>query len=105
MIKYGLSLCASLAIISSYLLFSWQIFTRRRYPKGPWSLPIVGNLFTIYKLNVAPEKTCQELSSRYDDLCMLWYGSSPAVLINTPLAAHELLHKVGATPTNIAPPT
>lgn len=98
MIAYGLSLCATLVIIGCFLLYSWQTVPQRRYPKGPLSLPFVGNLWTIHKLNVAPEKTCRDLSSRYGDLCMLWYGSSPAVLINDPLAAHELLHKVSATP-------
>jgi cytochrome P450 len=28
---------------------------------------------------------------------MLWYGSSPAMLINSPLAAHELLHKMSVS--------
>ena len=75
-------------------LFFRQILPGHSYPRGPLPLPIVGNIWTVHKLNTDPEKTCQRLSDRYNDLCMLWNGSSPAVLVNSPHAAHEILHIV-----------
>ena len=91
---YDLFLYASFVFFCLYILFLWVGVSRQKYPKGPIPLPLVGNLWTIYQLNVTSEKTCLSLANRYNDLCMLWYGSSPAILINSPHAAHEILHTV-----------
>lgn len=92
MAMYGLWLVFVALLIYRYVLpqtISWG-----RYPKGPLFLPVVGNLWVIFKLNIRPEKTCLALAERYGDICMLWYGTAPAVVINSPRAANELLCKV-----------
>ena len=66
----------------------------QEFPEGPISLPILGNIWTVYRFNAAPTAECRRLARRFPDVCMLWYGRSPAVLINSPRAAHEILHKV-----------
>ena len=39
------------------------------------------------------------LARRFGDFCMLWYGSNPVVIINTPKAARDLLTEVLRTQT------
>ncbi|KAK4203561.1 cytochrome P450 [Triangularia verruculosa] len=91
------SLAAGLVLVWYYrytLLCPQKKTTHPQYPNGPIPLPFVGNIWTIHKLNVDAEKTCRSLGSKYKDLCMLWYGSSPALLVNSPQAAHDLLHQM-----------
>jgi hypothetical protein len=72
------------------------LFTKRsQYPAGPRPLGLVGNISTFVKLISEPEKELLRIKERWGSICMIWYGSSPVIIISTPKAAKELLQDVG----------
>ncbi|KIN03249.1 hypothetical protein OIDMADRAFT_120288 [Oidiodendron maius Zn] len=81
----------------SALVVGTSIFTgRSKYPAGPRPLGLVGNVSTFLKLLSEPDKELLRIRQRWGSICMLWYGSSPVIIINTPKAAKELLQDRGA---------
>jgi len=104
MTAYGLSLCATLVITCCYLLCSWEAVRRQRYPTGPLSLPIVGNLWIIHKLNVAPERHFN--TSVLDTVIFVCSGMVPrprcsliALLLSTSCSIKKVLLHTNITPT------
>lgn len=69
-----------------------------KYPNGPRPLGFLGNFFTLSRLLSSPDQELLSLARRFGDLCMLWYGSNPVMIINTPRAARDLLTEVCRTP-------
>lgn len=67
---------------------------RFQLPPGPKPVWWLGNIWTFRKLNTSPSATCIELASKWGEMTTVWVGSCPAILINNPQAAHDLLHKV-----------
>ncbi|KAF2733120.1 cytochrome P450 [Polyplosphaeria fusca] len=65
------------------------------YPAGPTPFPLVGNVFSFIRLMKDTEKTLVKLAAMYGETCMLWLGKSPVLVINSPIAAKELLDKRG----------
>ena len=66
----------------------------QKFPNGPSPLPIIGNFWTIRRLHANPDETLRELGQRYGDICMLWLGAWPIIVICKAKAAHDLLHQV-----------
>jgi hypothetical protein len=64
------------------------------YPAGPTPFPILGNILSFWRLMKETEEALINLSVKYGETCMLWLGRSPVLLINSPIAAKELLDKV-----------
>lgn len=65
-----------------------------KYPNGPRPLGFLGNFFTLSRLLSSPDQELLSLARRFGDVCMLWYGSNPVMIINTPRAARDLLTEV-----------
>ena len=60
-------------------------------------LPYIGNMWTISGLQVNPGRTCQYLHEKFGDFAVISVGSWPAILINSPEVANDLLQKVANT--------
>ena len=89
----GLALCCALGLL--LLLPS----VRRAsgpltYPNGPKPLPLLGNIISLRSLYANLDRGLLDLKNKWGDVCMLWYGSSPVLLINSPKAAREFLNEV-----------
>ena len=67
---------------------------RHRYPQGPRPFPILGNVGILRNLHTDPDRQLLQLRDRWGSMCMLWYGSSPVIIMNSPKAARELLNEV-----------
>ena len=78
------------------LLFIISTFqrSRHRYPQGPRPLPIFGNVGFLKNLHTDPDRQLLQLRDRWGSMCMLWYGSSPVIIVNGPKAAREMLNEV-----------
>uniref|UniRef100_A0A1E1XAD2 Putative cytochrome p450 cyp2 subfamily protein n=1 Tax=Amblyomma aureolatum TaxID=187763 RepID=A0A1E1XAD2_9ACAR len=53
-----------------------------KYPKGPFPLPVVGNLLTLNKVKSLPCKL-DEWSKVYGDVFTLWMSHKPMVVLNS----------------------
>ncbi|KAE8689135.1 DNA mismatch repair protein Msh6-2 [Hibiscus syriacus] len=85
-------LVLSIALLA-YLAFLSIIFIGRRskqpkFPPGPKSWPIIGNLNLIGSL---PHQSFHKLSRRYGPLMRLKFGSYPVVIASSPAMAKEFL--------------
>ena len=90
---------ASLIFIFCRCFVRILFYDQGKYPNGPKPLGFLGNFFTLYKLQSNPDRELLSLARRFGDFCMLWYGSNPVVIINTPKAARDLLTEVLRTQT------
>ncbi|EEC15754.1 cytochrome P450, putative [Ixodes scapularis] len=59
-----------------------------KYPKGPFPLPIVGNLLTLRNINELYEAT-EAWARKYGDPITLWMGEKPMVVLNTQTLVKE----------------
>lgn len=86
------------------LLFSWFFLTGTSgYHDGPMPIPLLGNLATVRQLRKDPETTLLMLRERWGDLCMLWFGSQPVLIVNSARAAKEMLDEVRSRATQEHP--
>lgn len=74
-----------------------QISVSTNGPPGPKPWPVVGNLFFLARLFKSPEERLIDIAKKYGSLCMLWFGSSPVLVINTAEDIKQLLDKVRST--------
>lgn len=84
-------------VISVLLAAAWTAITGRNkfpYPRGPRSYPILGSLWFMSKLSRNADGELLKLAHQYGEVCMLWFGSSPILVINKAKAAHELMEMV-----------
>ncbi|KAF2639905.1 cytochrome P450 [Massarina eburnea CBS 473.64] len=65
------------------------------YPAGPTPIPLIGNVFSFLQMMKNSEKTLIHLAVEYGGICMLWLGRNPVLVINSPIAAKDLLDKRG----------
>lgn len=89
--------CFIFACSGSVLLRSLVVmlpYRRKKYPKGPWPIGFLGDVFTLLRLHSSPDQELLRLARQFGDICMLWYGSNPVIIINTPRAARDLLTEV-----------
>jgi len=64
------------------------------YPNGPRPLALFGNFFYLSRLNRRPDQQLLRIARKYGEICMLWYGMSPVIIVSSPNAAKELMDKV-----------
>lgn len=65
------------------------------YPNGPATIPFVGSIVAFAKLQRRPDQELVRIAKRYGDLCMLWFGSNPVIIVSSPKTAKDLMDKVG----------
>ena len=75
------------------------LFNGKQYPNGPRPLGLLGNFFTLGRLQSRPDQELMSLAYRFGDICMLWYGRNPVIIVNTPKAARDLLTEVKLPPS------
>lgn len=97
MSNFYMTCCIALfGILFIYCSFFVRVLRmeQTKYPNGPRPLVFLGNFFTLSRLLSTPDQELISLARRFGDVCMLWYGSNPVMIINTPRAARELLTEV-----------
>lgn len=62
---------------------------------GPTPVPLLGNILTLKRLKADPDGELLRIRKKWGHICMLWFGTTPVILINHPRAAKELLNEVG----------
>lgn len=65
-----------------------------QYPNGPSPLPILGNILSFATLKERPDMELLNIARKYGQICMLWFGSNPVIIISSPKLAKELMDKV-----------
>lgn len=70
--------------------YIWHLTELRKYPPGPFPLPIIGNLHLI---SGCPYKQVKELSKTYGDVFSLSLGMNRTVFINSIKPAKEAMCK------------
>ena len=88
------SLLLAICGIAGIFLLSTVVTHRKPYPNGPIPIPFLGNIGTLRKLSANLDPQLHKLKKDWGSLCMLWYGRSPVIIINSPRAARELLNEV-----------
>ncbi|KAF2012756.1 cytochrome P450 [Aaosphaeria arxii CBS 175.79] len=91
--EYLYYLAASLTVA---LLVRSKLKRNEAYASGPVPWPLVGNIWTLFRLHTDTERVLARLGREYGDLTMLWIGNWPAMVINSCETAHDILHKDGA---------
>ena len=91
---YASSLLLAICGIAAVFLLSTVVTDRKPYPNGPVPIPFLGNVGTLRKLSAKLDPQLLQLKKDWGSLCMLWYGRSPVIIINSPRAARELLNEV-----------
>ena len=71
-----------------------KVWRNVKYPDGPQSLPILGNIFFFSALRKRPDQELLRLARKYGEICMLWFGSNPVIVVSSPKLAKELMDKV-----------
>ena len=89
MISFGLAV----GVLSLFIICTFQK-SRHRYPQGPRPFPVLGNVGILKNFHTDPDRQLLQLRDRWGSMCMLWYGSSPVIIMNSPKAARELLNEV-----------
>ena len=76
-----------LIILFQYI---WHLLELRKYPAGPFPLPLIGNLHLI---SGCPYKQVKELSKIYGDVFSLSFGMNRTVFINSIKPAKNAMRK------------
>lgn len=71
-------------------LFSF-LDERPKLPDGPRRLAFLGNVFTLSRMHTSPDRELLQIAQRWGDICMLWCGLTPVIVVNSPKAAYELM--------------
>lgn len=82
----------------SLLRTSHQLLSRVQRSDDPCFWPLVGNLWTFYKLHTATDTILEKLVRCYGDLCTLWLDSWPVIVISSLETAYELMQQVWLLP-------
>ncbi|KAL7797456.1 cytochrome P450 [Trichoderma ceciliae] len=89
----GVFLCLGTALINRYV---WGGIRVKKYPAGPETWPIIGNLVLFTKILKDPEQELSSLAKRFGGICMLWLHSQPVLFVSKLVDAKELMDKQGA---------
>lgn len=92
---YGLLFLYHLTL---WLLKSSSPQSKNKYPGGPKPLGIIGNFFTLRRLQTRPDWELMNIARKWGDLCLLWAGRHPVIIVNKPQAIKNLLVDVRPDP-------
>ena len=83
-------LFALLVVTAGYILVDYLIHLMRlkKYPPGPWPLPIIGNLHLIRS---QPHKVFHELAKKYGPVMSFSFGTQRMVVIQGIKEAKDML--------------
>ncbi|RUS78008.1 hypothetical protein EGW08_014225, partial [Elysia chlorotica] len=84
-------------------LFVWHILSLprlRSMPPGPFPLPVVGNMYLLWKPGVTFISLFRELTERYGKILTFQMGSRPIILINDLKLVQEAFVKRGDITSN-----
>ena len=83
------------AILVACCGYIFSFFEERpKLPDGPRRLAFLGNVFTLSRMHSSPDRELLQIAQRWGDICMLWCGLTPAIVVNSPKAAYELMTNV-----------
>ncbi|KAK4362064.1 hypothetical protein RND71_017305 [Anisodus tanguticus] len=80
-------------VVASFMIHIWKVsktFNQKRLPRGPWSLPLVGNLHQLMNGRL-PHHTFRSLSQKYGPIFHLRLGELSVVVVSSPEMAKEIL--------------
>ncbi|XP_062987912.1 cytochrome P450 2J5-like [Elgaria multicarinata webbii] len=80
-----------IAVLVALLILDFlrQLWSRRHYPPGPLSLPLIGGLWRVgMRLH---EDTLIKLAKQYGNICCVWLGHQPAIGVCGFQAVKEVL--------------
>lgn len=93
-IMTALNIFGGLVCLLGLAQWTWKSMLyngRHRYPDGPRPLAIFGNVSVLKRLQLHPDRELMSIARRWGDICLLWAGRYPMLLINKPQIAKELL--------------
>ncbi|XP_045196761.2 cytochrome P450 1A1-like [Mercenaria mercenaria] len=80
-----------ITILTLFLLAKWiNVFSKKRYPPGPWGFPILGH---VPLLGDKPEKTHLQWWQQYGDVVRVRLGSWNAIIVNGYEAIKDALER------------
>ncbi|XP_062987894.1 cytochrome P450 2J6-like [Elgaria multicarinata webbii] len=71
------------------LVFLRQLWTRRHYPPGPLSLPVIGGIWRI-GIRIS-EDLAIKIAKQYGNICCVWLGHQPVIAMSGFQAVKEVL--------------
>ncbi|XP_078525445.1 cytochrome P450 2J2-like isoform X2 [Lissotriton helveticus] len=75
------------AVVLSFLF--WHVARPSRFPPGPWTLPVIGNLLQFNAKD--PLKDLNTFAERYGPVYSLYFGTVPVVFVHGLQAIKEVL--------------
>lgn len=87
-------LVGSILLAAACASFLSALEERPKLPDGPRRLAFLGNVATLSRLHRNPDQELLRIAQKWGDICMLWCGVTPTIIVNTPKAAYELMTNV-----------
>lgn len=86
----------SFCIIVLLPLTLWMLKPNHRnhtakYPDGPRSLGILGTTWALRRLQIHTDRELISIARKWKDVCLLWLGLFPILIVNKPKAVKDLL--------------
>ncbi|XP_075536590.1 cytochrome P450 1A1-like isoform X2 [Dermacentor variabilis] len=73
----------AIALVFAFTCLVWHFYDRvSRYPRGPFPVPVFGNLLALRKVENLHDKAI-EWSKTYGDVFTLWVSHKPMVILNS----------------------
>ncbi|XP_062987896.1 cytochrome P450 2J5-like [Elgaria multicarinata webbii] len=83
------ALLIALLVALLILVYLRQLWSRRHYPPGPLSLPVIGGLWRVgIRLH---EDTLIKIAKQYGNIYTLWLGHQPVIVVSGFQAVKEVL--------------
>ena len=86
-------LIISLALLIVLLSLRYARSSVERKPPGPWSLPVIGNIFLF---GLAPHKNVTKLAQQYGKIFSMKLGSREVIIVNDIDTVKEALLQKGS---------
>lgn len=83
--------CIELVLLAAVFLsfLFWNAARPTRFPPGPWTLPVIGNLLQFN--SKAPMKDLNQFAEKYGPVFSLYFGTVPVVFVHGLQAVKEVL--------------